>query len=74
MVALTVAAGATSSVGLATGVLVLSEHNPMILAKTAASLDVLSQGRLSPGIGVAGGRSPAGKSPFPALTGICILA
>ena len=52
MIALTVAAGATDSIRLATGVLLLPEHNPVILAKTAASLDVVSQGRLSLGIGV----------------------
>src|SRR5580692_8762823 len=52
MIALTVAAGATGSIRLATGVLLLPEHNPVILAKTAASLDVVSQGRLSLGIGV----------------------
>jgi probable F420-dependent oxidoreductase len=52
MIALTVAAGATDSIRLATGVLLLPEHNPVILAKAAASLDVVSGGRLSLGIGV----------------------
>jgi probable F420-dependent oxidoreductase len=52
MIALTVAAGATDSIRLATGVLLLPEHNPVILAKTAASLDVVSGGRLTLGIGV----------------------
>jgi probable F420-dependent oxidoreductase len=52
MIALTVAAGATESIRLATGVLLLPEHNPVILAKAAASLDVVSRGRLALGIGV----------------------
>ena len=52
MIALTAAATATDRIGLATGVLLLPEHNPVILAKTAASLDVVLQGRLSLGIGV----------------------
>jgi probable F420-dependent oxidoreductase len=52
MIALTVAAGATDSIRLATGVLLLPEHNPVILAKAAASLDAISGGRLALGIGV----------------------
>lgn len=39
-------AGATTSLGLATGVLVLPNHNPVVLAKRLATLDRLSGGRL----------------------------
>lgn len=52
MIALSFAAAATSTIGLATGVLLLPEHNPVIVAKQAASLDRLSGGRLHLGIGV----------------------
>jgi alkanesulfonate monooxygenase SsuD/methylene tetrahydromethanopterin reductase-like flavin-dependent oxidoreductase (luciferase family) len=37
---------------LATGVLLLPQHNPLLLAKQLASVDVLSNGRLIVGIGV----------------------
>ncbi len=52
LVALSFAAAATSRIELATGVLLLPEHNPVIVAKQAASLDSLSGGRLSLGVGV----------------------
>jgi probable F420-dependent oxidoreductase len=52
LVALSFAAAATRRIGLATGVLLLPEHNPVVVAKQAASLDVLSGGRLTLGIGV----------------------
>lgn len=52
MIALSFAAAATGTIRLATGVLLLPEHNPVILAKQAASLDALSHGRLALGIGV----------------------
>jgi probable F420-dependent oxidoreductase len=45
-------AAATSSIRLATGILLLPEHNPVATAKTVASLDVLSQGRFTLGVGV----------------------
>ena len=52
MIALSFAAAASSRIGLATGVLLLPEHNPVVVAKQAASLDRLSGGRLTLGVGV----------------------
>lgn len=45
-------AASTSRIRLATGVLILPERNPLILAKELASLDLLSRGRVSLGIGI----------------------
>lgn len=45
-------AGHTSSLGLATGVLVLPNHHPVVLAKRAATVDALSGGRLRLCVGV----------------------
>ncbi|WP_067798074.1 LLM class F420-dependent oxidoreductase [Actinomadura formosensis] len=39
-------AGRTSRIGLATGVLVLPNHHPVVLAKRLATIDALSGGRL----------------------------
>ena len=52
LVALSFAAAATRTIRVATGVLLLPEHNPVVVAKQAASLDVLSGGRLTLGVGV----------------------
>jgi probable F420-dependent oxidoreductase len=52
LLALSYVAAATSTIGLATGVLLLPEHNPVVAAKQAATLDVLSGGRLTLGIGI----------------------
>jgi probable F420-dependent oxidoreductase len=49
---LTFVAARTQRVRLGTSVLVLPYHNPIRLAKTAATLDALSGGRLVMGIGV----------------------
>jgi probable F420-dependent oxidoreductase len=45
-------AGHTSRLGLATGVLVLPNHHPVVLAKRAATVDALSGGRLRLCVGV----------------------
>src|SRR5919199_5553831 len=52
VVALTFAAAATRTIRLGTGVIILPQRNPLVLAKELASLDVLSGGRLIFGIGV----------------------
>jgi probable F420-dependent oxidoreductase len=52
VVALTFVAVHTRTIRLGTGVLLLPQHQPLILAKELASLDVLSGGRLIVGIGV----------------------
>ncbi len=49
---LTFVAAVTGRITLGTNVLVLPEHQPAVLAKTAATLDHLSGGRLILGIGV----------------------
>ena len=45
-------AGVTDQIGLATGVLVLPNHHPVVLAKRIATVDVLSAGRVRMCVGV----------------------
>jgi probable F420-dependent oxidoreductase len=49
--ALTWAAAHTSTVRLVTGIVILPQRNPVVLAKEVASLDVLSGGRVTLGVG-----------------------
>ncbi len=50
-VALAAAAGATSEIRLGTGICLVTEHEPIALAKQIASLDMISGGRFEFGIG-----------------------
>jgi probable F420-dependent oxidoreductase len=50
--ALSFAAGVTSRLKLASGIILLAQRNPVVLAKELASIDVLSDGRLLVGVGV----------------------
>ena len=64
LVILSAAAGATSRVRLLTCVLLAPLHNAGVLAKQAASLDAISGGRLTLGVGV--GRRPDDYEAAPA--------
>lgn len=52
LLALSFAAACTTAITLATGILLLPEHSPLVVAKQAATLDVLSGGRFVLGIGI----------------------
>src|SRR6202162_2183699 len=51
-VALTYVAAHTTKIRLATGICLVPEHNPLVLAKVIASLDYLSGGRFALGVGI----------------------
>lgn len=52
LIALATVAAHTERLRLGTGVNILSQSNPLMLAKQAASLDFVSQGRLMLGVGI----------------------
>src|ERR1700720_1367751 len=51
-VALAFIAAHTRTIRLGTGIIILPQRNPVVLAKELASLDVLSNGRLTLGLGI----------------------
>ncbi len=51
LVALTAAAAVTETIKLGTGILLVPEHDPIVMAKQIASLDMISGGRAVIGIG-----------------------
>jgi probable F420-dependent oxidoreductase len=59
IVALAAASSATERIRLGTGVLLLAQHDPIVLAKQIATLDALSRGRVVLGIGFGWNRAEA---------------
>jgi len=51
LLALTWAAAHTTTIRVVTGIVILPQRNPLVLAKQVASLDILSAGRVSLGVG-----------------------
>jgi probable F420-dependent oxidoreductase len=51
-IALATMAAVTSKIRLATGICLVPEHNPVVLAKVIATLDFLSAGRVVLGVGI----------------------
>src|SRR5258708_33358410 len=58
-------AARTERIGLATGVLVLPQRDPLLVAKQAATVHHLSGGRLTPGIGLGWVEKGYGDLPTP---------
>lgn len=58
-VALAAAAAVTRHIRLGTGVCLVAEHDPIVLAKTVATLDGISQGRVVLGVGYGWNRQEA---------------
>jgi probable F420-dependent oxidoreductase len=53
------AAATTELIGLGTGIMLVAQHDPIVLAKQLATLDHLSGGRVTLGVGVGWNRSEA---------------
>jgi probable F420-dependent oxidoreductase len=51
-IALTAMAAVTEKIRLGTGICLVPEHNPVVLAKVVATLDWLSNGRVALGVGI----------------------
>ena len=54
--AMAAAAGATRTIRVMTGIVIVPLYHPVLLAKTVATIDVVSGGRLDFGIGISGQR------------------
>lgn len=52
LIALTAVAASTTTIRLGTGVNILSQANPLLMAKQVASIDSLSKGRMMLGVGI----------------------
>lgn len=52
LIALTAVAASTTTIRLGTGVNILSQVNPLLMAKQVASIDFLSKGRMMLGVGI----------------------
>ncbi len=59
LVALATAAAVTTSIGLGTGILLAAQHDAILLAKEVATLDHLSGGRVTLGVGYGWNRAEA---------------
>lgn len=59
LVALAAAAGATRRIRLGTGIVLAAEREPLVLAKEAATLDLVSNGRFELGVGAGWQREEA---------------
>lgn len=59
LVALAAAAAVTTRIRLGTGVLLVAQHDPIVLAKQVATLDHLSGGRVTLGVGFGWNRAEA---------------
>ena len=59
LVALATAAAVTTRLGLGTGILLAAQHDPIVLAKQVATLDHLSGGRVTLGVGFGWNRAEA---------------
>ncbi len=59
LVALSTAAAVTTRIGLGTGILLAAQHEPILLAKQVATLDHLSGGRVTLGVGFGWNRTEA---------------